>query len=91
MIFFRLLIAEAEKAAEALEIAAIKSPIARASLIETRKLIAEAIQSIESIEGAEVISNEIGKHLSVHSAKLTTEIDKEIGSENGGLIQAEQK
>ncbi|XP_008465041.2 uncharacterized protein LOC103502752 [Cucumis melo] len=45
----RLLIAEAEKAAEALEVAATSSPIARASLLETRKLIAEAIQSIESI------------------------------------------
>lgn len=46
----RLLIAEAEKAAEALEVAATRSPIARASLLETRKLIAEAIQSIESID-----------------------------------------
>lgn len=45
----RLLIAEAEKAAEALEVAATRSPIARASLLETRKLIAEAIQSIESV------------------------------------------
>ena len=44
------MIAEAEKAAKALEVAAEKSPIARASLIETRKLIAEAIRSINSIE-----------------------------------------
>lgn len=48
----RLLIAEAENAAKALELAASKSPLAQASLIETRKLIAEAIQSIESIEGS---------------------------------------
>lgn len=46
----RLLIAEAEKAAKALEVAATKSPIAQSSLIETRKLIAEAIQSLESID-----------------------------------------
>lgn len=46
----RLLIAEAEKAAKALEVAAAKSPIAQSSLIETRKLIAEAIQSLESID-----------------------------------------
>lgn len=46
----RLLIAEAEKAAKALEVAAPKSPIAQSSLIETRKLIAEAIQSLESID-----------------------------------------
>ncbi|CAL0307913.1 unnamed protein product [Lupinus luteus] len=45
----RLLIAEAEKAAKALEVAATKSPIAQASLIESRQLIAEAIQSLESI------------------------------------------
>lgn len=46
----RLLIAEAEKAANELEVAATKSHIAQASLIETRKLINEAIQSLESIE-----------------------------------------
>lgn len=46
----RLLIAEAEKAAKTLEVAATRSPIARASLVETKKLIAEAIQSIESIK-----------------------------------------
>ncbi|XP_027903410.1 uncharacterized protein LOC114163350 [Vigna unguiculata] len=46
----RLLIAEAEKAAKALEVAATKSPFAQSSLIETRKLIAEAIQSLESID-----------------------------------------
>lgn len=46
----RLLIAEAEKAAKALEVAATKSPIAQSSLIETRKLIAEAIHSLESID-----------------------------------------
>uniref|UniRef100_A0A0R0KQ97 Nuclease associated modular domain-containing protein n=1 Tax=Glycine max TaxID=3847 RepID=A0A0R0KQ97_SOYBN len=46
----RVLIAEAEKAAKALEVAATKSPIAQFSLIETRKLIAEAIQSLESID-----------------------------------------
>ncbi|CAJ1976060.1 unnamed protein product [Sphenostylis stenocarpa] len=46
----RLLIAEAEKAANALEVAATKSPIAQSSLIETRKLIAEAIHSLESID-----------------------------------------
>ncbi|GAU13732.1 hypothetical protein TSUD_348360 [Trifolium subterraneum] len=46
----RLLIAEAEKAAKALEVAAVKSPIAQSSLTETRKLIAEAIHSLESID-----------------------------------------
>ncbi|CAH9088696.1 unnamed protein product [Cuscuta europaea] len=49
----KLLIAEAEKAAEALEIAATKSLVARASLVETRKLIAEAVQSINFIDDTE--------------------------------------
>ncbi|KAH9626217.1 hypothetical protein KSS87_000096 [Heliosperma pusillum] len=46
----KLLIAEAQKAAKALEVAATRSPVARASLIEAHKLIAEATQSIKSIE-----------------------------------------
>ncbi|XP_028752222.1 uncharacterized protein LOC114743328 isoform X2 [Neltuma alba] len=50
----RLLIAEAEKAAKALEEAATKSSTAQASLIETRKLIAEAIQSLESIDTQQI-------------------------------------
>lgn len=52
----KLLIEEAEKAAEALEVAAMKSPVAQASLMETRKLIAEAIQSIKTIENRELAS-----------------------------------
>ncbi|XP_010680818.2 uncharacterized protein LOC104895876 isoform X2 [Beta vulgaris subsp. vulgaris] len=52
----KLLIAEAEKAAKALEIAATRSPVARASLIEARKLILEATQSIESIENEQITS-----------------------------------
>ncbi|KAL5995053.1 hypothetical protein ACLOJK_025111 [Asimina triloba] len=46
----KLLIAEAEKAAKALEVAAKKSALAQASLTETRKLIAKATHSIQSIE-----------------------------------------
>ncbi|KAK7338194.1 hypothetical protein VNO77_18796 [Canavalia gladiata] len=55
----RLLIAEAEKAAEALEIAATKSPIAQSSLIETRKLIAEAIYSLESIDAQGITDSNV--------------------------------
>ncbi|KAL8055989.1 hypothetical protein ABFX02_04G090700 [Erythranthe guttata] len=46
----KLMIAEAEKAAEALEIASKNSPSVHASLIESRLLIAEAIQFMNSIE-----------------------------------------
>lgn len=52
------MIAEAEKAAKALEVAATKSPIAQSSLIETRKLIAEAIQSLESIDTQGITESE---------------------------------
>lgn len=44
------MISEAEKAAKALEIAAKTSPLAHASLMESRMLIAEAHKLIESIE-----------------------------------------
>ncbi|XP_030971124.1 uncharacterized protein LOC115991516 isoform X2 [Quercus lobata] len=73
----RLLIAEAEKAAKALEIAATKSPIARASLMETRKLIAEAIQSIESIETGQISSHENGSFPSIASDDLISQVDKD--------------
>ncbi|KAJ6839601.1 uncharacterized protein M6B38_314370 [Iris pallida] len=56
----KLLIAEAEKAAKALEVAALKSPLARASLLETRMLIAEATRSIESIESSQMLSQDSG-------------------------------
>ncbi|KAL2462399.1 hypothetical protein Fot_53636 [Forsythia ovata] len=52
----KLLIAEAEKAANALEITAKNSPLAQASLLETRMLITEAIQYIESIKNRDVVS-----------------------------------
>ncbi|KAM3699130.1 hypothetical protein ACJW31_05G002200 [Castanea mollissima] len=73
----RLLIAEAEKAAKALEIAATKSPIARASLMETRKLIAEAIRSIESIETGQISSHENGSFPSIASEDLISQVDKD--------------
>ncbi|XP_058753406.1 uncharacterized protein LOC131626598 isoform X2 [Vicia villosa] len=66
----RLLIAEAEKAAKALEVAAEKSPIAQASLLETRKLIAEAIQSLESIDTQKT------EDCNVPSVSLSEEVNK---------------
>ncbi|PKA61383.1 hypothetical protein AXF42_Ash014299 [Apostasia shenzhenica] len=54
----KLLISEAERAAKALEVAALKSPLAKASLLETRRLIAEATCSIESIEHGQLMMNE---------------------------------
>ncbi|MQL82158.1 hypothetical protein Taro_014625 [Colocasia esculenta] len=66
----KLLIAEAEKAAKALEVAALKSPLARASLLETRKLIAEAARSIERIEGGQLASKETGDNTTLNPGQL---------------------
>lgn len=74
--FCRLLIAEAEKAANALEAAAKKSPLAQASLIETRRLIAEAIQSISSIdEGQEDSRNDASISLASPKSVSCTELE----------------
>lgn len=79
-IICRLLIAEAKKAADALEIAATKSPIAHASLIETRKLIAQAVQSLESIEADHPTSD---REVSVKADELSSQANKEIYTGNG--------
>ncbi|KAG6668980.1 hypothetical protein CIPAW_01G210800 [Carya illinoinensis] len=73
----RLLIVEAEKAAKGLEVAAMKSCIARASLMETRKLIAEAIQLIESVESGQNTSHEDGGYASVASKGLIDQVEKD--------------
>ncbi|KAH0920623.1 hypothetical protein HID58_020641 [Brassica napus] len=54
----RLLISEAEKAAKVLEVAAMTSPVAHASLLESKKLIAEATQLIESLEISQVAASD---------------------------------
>ncbi|KAL9350521.1 hypothetical protein Peur_057776 [Populus x canadensis] len=89
----RSLIVEAEKAANALEAAAMKSPIARASLTEARKLIAEAIQSIESVDrgngvSSDSISNVNDRYPSLALTELVSE-DKEINAGNGSMDQVE--
>lgn len=79
----RLLIAEAERAAKALEVAAMKSPIARASLAETRKLIAEAIQSIESIETGSMPSADNGSYPSAALPDPINHIEEETATVSG--------
>ncbi|CAH9055751.1 unnamed protein product [Cuscuta epithymum] len=89
----KFLIAEAEKAAEALEIAATKSLVARASLVETRKLIAEAVHSISFIDDTEEMFP--GEHVddSVNSEEiegLDSAIDdrkmNEVQLANNGIL-----
>ncbi|KAL4352632.1 hypothetical protein GQ457_06G019300 [Hibiscus cannabinus] len=87
----KLLITEAEKAEKALEVAVGKRPIARASLIETIKLIAEAIQSIESIKGGRVTYNENGGYIVIASAESVSPVEKTMQSENNSLSQTDQK
>ncbi|XP_021757670.1 uncharacterized protein LOC110722692 [Chenopodium quinoa] len=82
----KLLIAEAEKAAKSLEIAATKSPVARASLIEARKLIAEATQSIESIKKQEPNSEDdlsLGTQNSVEKDENPFTEDNDQGHHGG--------
>ncbi|KAM3245804.1 hypothetical protein P3L10_007571 [Capsicum annuum] len=79
----KALIAEAEKAAEALEIAAKNSLVAQASLIETRKLISEAIQSIESIEKEGAFTD---GNISPPSTELVSHTADEGDSEFGALV-----
>ncbi|KAJ6942752.1 hypothetical protein NC652_008527 [Populus alba x Populus x berolinensis] len=90
----RSLIVEAEKAANALEAAAMKSPIARASLTEARKLISEAIQSIESVDtgngvSSDSISNVNDRYPSLALTELVSEDEKEINAGNGSMDQVE--
>ncbi|XP_062204930.1 uncharacterized protein LOC133906975 [Phragmites australis] len=65
----RSLIAEADKAADALEIAAATSPFAQASLIEARKLVTEARVSLECVDNEEPAEN-VSEHTSDDSAVL---------------------
>ncbi|CAL5331515.1 unnamed protein product [Camellia sinensis] len=69
----KLLKAEAEKATKALEAAATKSPLAQASLIETRNLIAKAIQSIEI---GQIDSHGNGRHPSIALAGLVNQAER---------------
>ncbi|KAL6996176.1 hypothetical protein U1Q18_006310 [Sarracenia purpurea var. burkii] len=86
----KLLISEAEKAAKALEAAATRSSLAQDSLIETRKLIAEAIQSIQSIEIGQIYSHKNGQNPSVASAaELANHGEKENNLGSQGLNQTD--
>ncbi|KAI8028141.1 Protein WVD2-like 7 [Camellia lanceoleosa] len=82
----KLLIAEGEKAAKALEAAATKSPLAQASLIETRNLIAKAIQSIEI---GQIDSHGNGRHPSIALAELVNQAEKENNPGIQGLSQTD--
>ncbi|CAL0315438.1 unnamed protein product [Lupinus luteus] len=75
----RLLIAEAEKAAQALEFATTKSHIAQTSLIETRQLIAEAIQSLESIAAQGIVVTNVP---SLASSEVKKENDADFEALN---------
>ncbi|CAM8946628.1 unnamed protein product [Rhodiola kirilowii] len=68
----RLMIGEAEKAAEALEAAASTNPHSMASLIETRKLIKEAIQSIQSIDATTSVNALVSTQSSENSDELSS-------------------
>ncbi|XP_011079210.1 uncharacterized protein LOC105162786 [Sesamum indicum] len=74
----KLLIAEAEKASKALELAAKTSPHVQKSLMESRMLIAEALQFIESIENEDPISLENDNSLSENSSEPVPHVEEDI-------------
>ncbi|KAF3517329.1 hypothetical protein DY000_02060593 [Brassica cretica] len=80
----RLLIREAEKAAKVLEIAAMTSPVAQASLLESKMLIAEATQLIESIEMRQIASDEDGT--SPQPSNSLPDVDTESDQEQPGDV-----
>lgn len=85
---YRLLIKEAEKAAKALLLAAMKSPVAQASLMETRKLIAEAMQSMETIKNRQLksqadISSRNQIFVEENAEALTEDLSQDQESING--------
>ncbi|CAM8898622.1 unnamed protein product [Rhodiola kirilowii] len=80
----RLLIVEAEKAANALEIAARTNPVAQASLLEARKLIKEATKSIECIN-VQSISVAAARNPSYNTNKLIYDVEKESDPGNQQL------
>ncbi|KAK6911343.1 Nuclease associated modular domain 3 [Dillenia turbinata] len=86
----KLLIAEAEKAAKALEVAATRSPLAQASLVEAKRLIAEATQIIEAINMQHLISDDSinGKVPYSESEGVVENVSAETASAEG-LIEAD--
>ncbi|KAF8646107.1 hypothetical protein HU200_065953 [Digitaria exilis] len=80
----RSLIAEAEKASDALESAAAMSPFAQASLIEARKLVAEARVLLECVEG---LPEHASDDISEDSALLEHHRGLETQNESNALKQ----
>jgi len=79
----RLLIAEAQKAAESLEAAAVTNATAQASLFETRKLLSEAIQTLRSAESASnadghVLQRNLGSNGDAKTLQLNYYMDNSL-------------
>ncbi|KAK6915358.1 hypothetical protein RJ641_020475 [Dillenia turbinata] len=87
------LITEAEKAAKALEMAATRSPLAHASLVEAKKLIAEATQTIEAMNMQHVTSNDSinGKVPYSESEDVVENVSVETDALAEGLIKTDRK
>ncbi|WZZ65418.1 uncharacterized protein LOC106418665 isoform X1 [Brassica napus] len=80
----RLLIREAEKAAKVLEIAAMTSPVAQTSLLESKMLITKATQLIESIEMRQIASDEDAT--SPQPSNSLPDVDTESDQEQPGDV-----
>ncbi|XP_073024347.1 uncharacterized protein [Primulina eburnea] len=79
----KLLIAEAEKAATALEIAAKSSTLAQASLLESRELISEAISFIKLIEDEDQVPCDLSESIT-EPVLQQTHTNTQILSSNDG-------
>ncbi|MCO5605279.1 hypothetical protein L7F22_059460 [Adiantum nelumboides] len=79
----RALIAQAQEAAKALEAAAVKDKTALASLLETRKLLAEAVYSLESLnKKSSSIVKEDDSALCAHVMSLANAVSSPIANVN---------
>ncbi|MCO5570588.1 hypothetical protein L7F22_024313 [Adiantum nelumboides] len=79
----RALIAQAQEAAKALEAAAVKDKNALASLLETRKLLAEAVYSLESLnKKSSSIVKEDDFALCAHVMSLANAVSSPIANVN---------
>lgn len=86
----KLLIAEAEKAAKALEAAALRSPLAQASLLDSRKLIAEAKWYIEGTDNGNLAQLNIRDDASFSFCESVKYAQPSLGNPNGKTVSIER-
>ncbi|KAM7471923.1 hypothetical protein LguiA_010106 [Lonicera macranthoides] len=87
--YCKLLIAEAENALKALKVYATSCPSAQSSFVETRKLINEAIQSIESIKTGRMEPHD--NDTPHTSSRVLNHVEKETNNNIQDLSQTDEQ